>query len=158
MRPSNEDYFMELAHAISHRATCLRHHVGCVIVDSTNRIISTGYNGAPSGLKHCLDIGCIRDKEGITSGERQEYCRGAHAEQNALIQAEDRDKLAGATLYCTHTPCLMCLKMILNAKIRKVIHGGNYPVSNLAKDLISESGIVFLECSPEMARRLHPDE
>jgi len=144
-RPDNDTYFIIIAHAVSARATCLRHQVGCVIVDSTNRIISTGYNGAPAGLTHCLDIGCIRDKEKIPSGEKQEYCRGVHAEQNALIQAEDRDKLAGATLYCTHTPCLMCIKMILNAKIKRVVHGGEYPITDLGWDLIKEAEIEFEE-------------
>ncbi len=145
MRPDNDEYFMNVAHAICTRATCIRHNVGCVIVDNTHRIISTGYNGAPSGLKHCLELGCIRDQKKIPSGEKQEYCRGVHAEQNALIQAEDRDKLAGATLYSTHTPCLMCLKMLLNAGIIRVVHGGQYPVTDLAWDLIKESGIVFEE-------------
>ena len=152
-RPNLENYFMVIAHAVARRATCTRHHVGCVIVDQTNRIISTGYNGAPTGLKHCLDVGCIRDKKNIPSGERQEYCRGAHAEQNALIQAEDRDKLNGATLYCTHTPCLMCLKMILNAKIHTVFHGGNYPVTDLADALIHESGLVFIDSSALITKK-----
>jgi dCMP deaminase len=144
-RPDNDTYFMNIAKAVSERATCKRHKVGCVIVDNTNRQISQGYNGAPSGLDHCLDIGCIRDKENIPSGEKQEYCWGAHAEQNALIQAEDRDKLNGATLYCTHTPCLMCLKMLLNAKIKRVVHGGQYPVTDLAWKLIEQSKIKFEE-------------
>jgi dCMP deaminase len=145
MRPNTDNYFMEIARAFSRRATCLRHNVGCVIVDSSNRVISTGYNGAPKGLQHCLDIGCIRNQKKIPSGERQEYCRGVHAEQNALIQAEDRDKLTGGTLYCTHTPCLMCLKMILNAGIIRIVHGGKYPVTDLAWDLIKEAKIDFEE-------------
>jgi len=143
MRPDKDNYFMTLAQGISRRATCLRHNVGCIIIDSSNHVISTGYNGAPKGLAHCLDVGCIRNEKKIPSGERQEYCRGVHAEQNALIQAEDRDKLAAGTLYCTHTPCLVCLKMILNTGIIQVVHGGNYPVTNLAWDLIQESGIKF---------------
>jgi dCMP deaminase len=107
--------------------------------------MSSGYNGAPAGLRHCIDMGCIRNEKKIPSGEKQEYCRGVHAEQNALIQAEDRDKLNGATLYCTHTPCLMCVKMILNAKIKRVVHGGQYPVIDLAQGLINESGVIFEE-------------
>jgi len=153
MRPDNDEYFMNIAHAICARATCKRHNVGCVIVDSTHRIISTGYNGAPSGLAHCLELGCIRDKMNIASGERQEYCRGVHAEQNALIQAEDRDKLAGATLYCTHVPCLMCLKMLLNAKILRVVHGGQYPITDLAWDLIKASGIEFEEYGTGLTKK-----
>jgi len=145
MRPDKDNYFMEIAVAIGRRATCLRHKVGCVIVDSRSQIISTGYNGAPKGLQHCLDRGCIRDQKKIPSGEKQEYCFGVHAEQNTLIQAEDRDKLAAGTLYCTHTPCLMCLKMILNAGIVRVVHGGKYPITDLAWDLIRESGIKFEE-------------
>jgi len=144
-RPSNDNYFMEIAGAIGRRATCMRHNVGCVIIDRTNRIVSSGYNGSPRGLKHCLELGCIRDDKKIPSGEQQEYCRGVHAEQNALIQAEDRDKLAAGTLYCTHTPCLMCLKMILNAGILRIVHGGRYPMTDLAWDLIKESGIKFEE-------------
>jgi dCMP deaminase len=152
-RPDNDEYFMFLAYGFARRATCIRHKVGCVIVDSTNRLISSGYNGAPSGLEHCVDIGCIRDKKKIPAGEKQEYCWGAHAEQNALIQAEDRDKLNGATLYCTHTPCLMCLKMILNAKITRVVHGGRYPVTDLAWDLIHGAGIDFEEYGTGLTKR-----
>ena len=140
-RVEKDVYFMNIATAVSERATCLRHHVGCVIVDSKNRIISTGYNGAPAGLAHCLDIGCIRDKKNIPSGTQQEYCRGVHAEQNALIQAEDRTKLQGATLYCTHRPCVMCTKMVLTAGIKRIVHGGHYPEHALAKQLIEESAV-----------------
>jgi len=144
-RPSKDGSFMDQARAVARSSTCLRRAVGCVIVDGSNYMVSTGYNGAPSGLPHCTDpeIGCIRDQKNIPSGERQEYCRAVHAEQNALIQAEDRNKLASGTLYCTHMPCIMCLKMILNAKIRRVVHGGQYPVTDLAQSLIKESGIVF---------------
>ncbi len=144
-RMSKDTYFMNIANAVSLRATCLRHKVGCVIVDTENHIISTGYNGAPADLPHCLDVGCIRDKKHIPSGTQQEYCRGVHAEQNALIQAEDRTKLRGATLYCTHRPCVMCTKMILTAGIRRIVHGGHYPEHELAAALITESNIAFEE-------------
>jgi len=152
MRPDHDEYFMDMAKHAATRATCIRHNVGCIIVDASQKVIATGYNGAPPNLPHCLDVGCIRDKEGIPSGEKQEYCYGVHAEQNALIQAEDRDKLAASTLYCTHTPCLMCIKMILSAKILRVVHGGEYPLSWLGSKLIEQSGILFQEYSHELHR------
>lgn len=85
-RPSWDEYFLEMAHLVAKRSTCLRRSVGAVLVKD-KRILATGYNGAPSGLKHCVDIGCLRQKLKIPSGERHELCRALHAEQNALIQA-----------------------------------------------------------------------
>ena len=126
-RLSLDDYFMEIAFVVAKRSTCLRNHVGAVIAKD-KRILTTGYNGAPSGLEHCLDIGCIRDEKNIKSGERHELCRAVHAEQNALIQAALHGiSIEGATLYCTHQPCILCAKMIINAKIKKVIFEIPYP-------------------------------
>ncbi len=118
-RPAWDDYFMRIARDVSTRATCLRRQVGAVIVRD-RRILLTGYNGAPKGLAHCQEVGCH-----LVGG----HCvRCLHAEQNAIIQGAfngvSTDK---ATLYCTHQPCNMCAKMIVNAGIIKVVIGGEYP-------------------------------
>ncbi|AGK60318.1 Deoxycytidylate deaminase [Archaeoglobus sulfaticallidus PM70-1] len=135
-RPDIDTYFMSIAKLVASRSTCLRQNVGAVIVKD-KRILSTGYNGAPTGLAHCLDIGCLREELNIASGERHELCRAVHAEQNAIIQAAVHGvSIAGATLYTTHQPCIMCAKMIINAKIKKVIYGKKYP---------DERGLQFLK-------------
>ena len=129
-RPSLDEYFLEIAFVVSKRATCLRKNVGAVIVRD-KRILSTGYNGAPSGLKHCLEIGCIREQEKIPSGTRHEKCRAVHAEQNAIIQAAIHGvSIAGATLYCTHQPCILCAKMLINSDIKRVVYAISYPDSD----------------------------
>lgn len=139
-RPCIDKYFLNIAKVVSSRSTCLRNNVGAVIVRD-KRIIATGYNGAPAGLDHCLDIGCIREQEGIPSGTRHEKCRAVHAEQNAIIQASLHGvDLAGATLYCTHQPCILCAKMIVNANIKKVVYKKDYPDSDSVK-LFQEAGI-----------------
>lgn len=126
-RPSLDEYFLEIAFVVGKRATCLRKNVGAVIVRD-KRILATGYNGAPSGMDHCLEIGCIRDLEKIPSGTRQEKCRAVHAEQNAIIQAAIHGvSIAGATIYCTHQPCILCAKMIINSNIKKVVYANLYP-------------------------------
>jgi len=135
-RPDLDDYFMEIAKVVSKRSTCLRQNVGAVIVRD-KRILSTGYNGAPMGLPHCLDIGCLREQLNVPSGERHELCRAVHAEQNAIIQAAYHGvSIKGAILYTTHQPCIMCAKMIINAGIKKVIYGSEYA---------DERGIEFLK-------------
>ena len=119
-RPTWSEYFAEIALMVATRSTCLRRKVGAVIV-MNKRILTTGYNGAPSGVAHCLDIGCLREELGIPSGQRHELCRGLHAEQNAIIQAATHGvSIAGAELYCTNLPCSICTKMIINAGIKKV--------------------------------------
>lgn len=139
-RPSWDEYFMKIAHLVAERSTCLRRKVGAIIVKD-KRIISTGYNGAPRGIAHCLDTGCLREKLGIPSGERQELCRGAHGEQNAIIQAASSGvSMEEATMYCTTAPCSTCAKMIINAGIRRLVLGGRYP-DTLGEDLIAEAGI-----------------
>jgi dCMP deaminase len=139
-RPSWDEYFMKITHLVAERSTCLRRRVGAVIVKE-KRIISTGYNGAPKGLAHCLETGCLREKLGIPSGERHELCRGAHAEQNAIIQAAGGGtSMEGATMYCTNSPCASCTKMIINAGIRRLVLGTRYPDS-LGEELIREAGI-----------------
>jgi len=139
-RPSWDEYFMKITHLVAERSTCLRRKVGAIIVKN-KRIISTGYNGAPMNLAHCLDIGCMREQMGVQSGERHELCRGAHAEQNAIIQAASSGAgMTGATMYCTTAPCATCSKMIINAGIMRLVLGGKYP-DQLGEDLIREAGI-----------------
>ncbi len=139
-RPTWDEYFMKIAHLVAERSTCLRRRVGAVVVKD-KRIISTGYNGAPRGLRHCLEAGCLREQMGIPSGERQELCRGAHAEQNAIIQAASSGvSMEGATMYCTTAPCSTCSKMIINAGVRRLVLGDRYPDS-LGEALIAEAGI-----------------
>src|SRR5512139_430830 len=139
-RPSWEEYFMDITHLVAKRSTCLRRHVGAVLVKD-KKILATGYNGAPSRLDHCLDVGCLRQKLGIPSGERHELCRGLHAEQNAIIQAAYHGVgIRGATLYCTNHPCIICSKMIINAGIEKIIFEQGY-ADSLAKQMLKESKV-----------------
>lgn len=139
-RPSVDEYFMEIAGVVSKRSTCLRHKNGAVLVRD-NHIISTGYNGAPSGLPHCSEVGCLREKNKIPSGERHELCRGAHAEANAIVQAAlHGTSTEGSTMYSTHQPCSFCAKLIINAKIREVVYVFPYP-DQLALDLLAEAGV-----------------
>lgn len=134
---------MEIAALVAQRSTCLRRQVGAVIVRD-KRILATGYNGAPSGLKHCEEVGCLRDKLRIPSGERQELCRGLHAEQNAIIQAALMGvSLRDAILYCTHQPCIVCAKMLINAGIKKIVFRGEYP-DRLASSLLKEAKVQIL--------------
>ncbi len=139
-RPSWEDYFLQAADLVASRSTCLRRQVGAVLVRD-ERIIATGYNGAPRSIAHCLEIGCLREKMGIPSGERYELCRGVHAEQNALINAAYYGvSTKSAVLYCTNQPCLICARMIINAGIIKVVHRGNF-IDDLALEFMQEAGI-----------------
>jgi len=126
-RPDWDEYFMEIAEVVAKRSTCLRRQIGAVIVKD-KRILATGYNGAPTGLPHCPDLGCLRDEIGVPSGTRHEVCRALHSEQNAIIQAALYGVATrGATLYCTHQPCSLCAKMIINAGIGRVVFEGDYP-------------------------------
>jgi len=139
-RPDVDEYFLKIASVVAERSTCRRHHIGAVAVKDKH-ILATGYNGAPSGLKDCLELGCLRDELGIASGTRQEICRGIHAEQNVIIQATLHGvSLEGSTIYCTHTPCVLCAKMLVNAKIRRYVSFGRYD-DNSFKDLFREAGI-----------------
>src|SRR3989337_2391235 len=125
-RPDIDEYFLKIAAVVAERSTCRRHHVGAVAVKDKH-ILATGYNGAPSGLKDCLELGCLRDELGIKSGTRQEICRGIHAEQNVIIQASLHGvSLEGSTIYATHTPCRLCAKMLVNAKIKRFVSFGKY--------------------------------
>ncbi|WP_347489382.1 deoxycytidylate deaminase [Desulfoscipio sp. XC116] len=139
-RPAWDDYFMAITEVVARRSTCLRRQVGAVIVQE-HRILATGYNGAPAGMRHCLEIGCLREKRGIPSGERHELCRGLHAEQNALLQAAVHGiSIAGGVFYVTHQPCVLCAKMMANARISRVVYRGDYP-DRLALDVFEESGM-----------------
>jgi dCMP deaminase len=143
-RPSWDEYFMQIARVVATRSTCLRRHVGAVLVKD-KRILTTGYNGAPRGLPHCLEVGCLREQLGIPSGERQELCRGLHAEQNAIIQAAYYGvSIEGATLYCTHQPCITCAKMLINAGIKRIIFEEPYP-DELAEQMLREAKVELIK-------------
>ena len=139
-RPTVDEYFLKIASVVAERATCRRHHVGAVAVKDKH-ILSTGYNGAAAGSKDCLELGCLRDELGIPSGERHEICRGIHAEQNAIIQASLHGvSLEGSTIYCTHTPSILCAKMLVNARIKRFVTFGSYNDRSFV-DLFKEAGI-----------------
>lgn len=139
-RPSWDEYFLKIAGVVAERSTCIRRRVGAIIVKN-KRILATGYNGAPSGLAHCGESGCLRQKNNIPSGERQEICRGLHAEQNAIIQASQHGfSIEGSVMYCTTQPCITCAKMIINAGIVRVIFEGDYP-DNMSLGMLEEAGI-----------------
>ena len=141
-RPDIDEYFLKIASVVAERSTCRRHHVGAVAVKDKH-ILSTGYNGAAAGLKDCLELGCLRDEMKIPSGTRHEICRGIHAEQNAIIQASLHGvSLEGATVYVTHTPCILCAKMLANAKIKRFVTFGKY-ADDAFIDLFKEAEIQF---------------
>lgn len=141
-RPDIDEYFLKIASVVAERATCQRHHIGAVAVRDKH-ILATGYNGAPSGLHDCLELGCLRDELKIPSGTRHEICRGIHAEQNVIIQASLHGvSIQGATIYCTHTPCILCAKMLTNAKIERFVSFGKY-ADNEFIELFKEAGIEF---------------
>jgi len=139
-RPDNDTYFMDMAHLISTRSTCVRRQVGAVIVKD-KRVLTTGYNGSPKGTKHCEELGCIRDQQNIPSGTRHELCRGVHAEQNAVIQAAYFGiSIDGGTIYTTTYPCSMCSKILINAGIREIVYADSY-MDDLSKKLFDETNI-----------------
>ena len=141
-RPDINEYFLKIASVVAERSTCLRHHIGAVAVRDKH-ILSTGYNGAASGLKDCLELGCLRDELNIESGTRHEICRAIHAEQNVIIQAALHGiTLSGATVYCTHTPCILCAKMLVNSRIKRFVTFGNY-ADDAFKKLFQEAGVEF---------------
>lgn len=140
VRPDWDEYFMEIAHVVAKRSTCVRRQIGAVIVKG-HRILTTGYNGAPSGLAHCLETNCLRDELGIQSGTRHEMCRALHSEMNAIIQAAQHGvSTYESSLYCTHQPCSVCSRMIINAGIKRVIYTGDYP-DDFAMSLLQEANI-----------------
>jgi len=135
---------MSIARLVAGRSTCLRRKVGAVLVKD-KRILATGYNGAPSGLAHCLDIGCLREKMEIPSGERHELCRAVHAEQNCLCQAAHYGiPVEGAVIYCTNFPCVICAKMLINAGIKKIYYAEGYP-DELSQQMLNEAGVELIQ-------------
>ena len=139
-RPSWDQYFMDIVELVSRRSTCLRRKVGAILVRD-KRILATGYNGPPTGITHCSEVGCLRDRMGVPSGERHELCRGLHAEQNAIIQAALYGvSTKGSTIYCTNHPCIICSKMIINSGIVSFVYGEDYR-DELAEEMLAEAGI-----------------
>lgn len=139
-RPSWDEYFMEIAHVVAKRSTCLRRSVGAVIVKN-RQIVATGYNGTPKDLLHCSEVGCLREQLKVPSGKNHELCRGIHAEQNAVVQAAYHGvSVNGGTLYCTHQPCVVCTKILINAGIKRIVYANPYP-DKLAEDMMQSSGI-----------------
>ncbi len=142
-RPDWNQYFMSIAELVASRSTCLRRKVGAVIVKD-KRILATGYNGAPSGIRHCEETGCLREKLNVPSGQRHELCRGLHAEQNAIIQAALHGvEIKDSDLYCTNQPCIICTKMIINAGIKRIFYKNGYP-DELSLEMLNEAGIELI--------------
>jgi len=139
-RISADEYFLKIASVVAERSTCLRHHMGAVAVKDKH-ILTTGFNGAPAGVKDCLELGCLRNAQNIPSGTRTEICRAIHAEQNVIIQAALHGiSLEGCTIYCTHTPCVLCAKMMINARVKRVVIFTKYADDSF-KELFREAGI-----------------
>lgn len=139
-RPEWDEYFMGITRLVAGRTTCIRRAVGAVIVKD-KRILTTGYNGAPSGIAHCSAVGCLRAQLKVPSGERHELCRGIHAEQNAIIQAALHGvSIRGATLFCTTLPCSICAKMIINAGIRIIVYEDGY-ADEMSVAMLDEAGV-----------------
>jgi len=139
-RPSWPEYFMAITRLVAKRSTCLRRSVGAVLVKE-KRILATGYNGAPAGLKHCEEVGCLRENSSIPSGTRHELCRGLHAEQNVIIQAAYHGiSINGAVLFCTNKPCAICSKMLINAGIQEIYFLDGYEDA-LSDQMLAEAGV-----------------
>ena len=136
------DYFMGITELVAQRSTCCRRRVGAIAVKD-KRILATGYNGAPAGMADCLETGCLREELGVQSGERHELCRGLHAEQNVIIQAAIHGvSLKDAEIYCTHQPCLICSKMLINCGVKRVFFANPYP-DEMAENFLREAGVEF---------------
>ncbi|MCX5895934.1 MAG: cytidine/deoxycytidylate deaminase family protein [Proteobacteria bacterium] len=141
-RPDWTEYFMDITRLVARRSTCIRRQVGAIVVKD-KRVLATGYNGVPTGLAHCEDVGCIREKNNIPSGQRHELCRGLHAEQNTIIQAAYHGiSINGAILFCTTLPCSICLKMLINAGIKGIIYEQGYP-DDLTESLLQETDLTL---------------
>jgi len=143
-RPSWETYFMEIAVLVAKRSTCLRRSVGAVVVKD-RRLLSTGYNGAPTHVRHCQETGCLREQLKVPSGERHELCRGIHAEQNAIIQAAFHGvSIRDASLFCTNLPCSICAKMIINAGIKTIYYLSGY-ADSMSEEMLKEAGVTVFK-------------
>jgi dCMP deaminase len=148
-RPSWDEYFMDITCLVAKRATCLRRAVGAVVVRD-RRLLSTGYNGAPSNVRHCAEVGCLRQQLNVPSGERHELCRGIHAEQNAIIQAAYHGvSIKGATLFCTNLPCSICAKMIINAGIVRIVYQSGY-ADLISSEMLAEAGVELVQLSSSL--------
>ncbi|MDI9483654.1 MAG: dCMP deaminase family protein [Bacillota bacterium] len=144
-RPSWDEYFVSITKTVASRSTCLRRKVGAIIVKD-KRILTTGYNGAPRGVKSCLEIGrCLREELRVPSGQRHEICRALHAEQNAIIQAAYHGvRITGSSVYSTTQPCVLCAKMMINAGIRKIYYYEEYP-DQFSLDLLKEAEVELIK-------------
>jgi dCMP deaminase len=143
-RPSWEKYFMDITCLVAKRSTCTRRAVGAIIVKD-RRVLATGYNGAPSHVRHCAEVGCLRKQLNVPSGERHELCRGIHAEQNAIIQAAYHGaSIKGGTLFCTNLPCSICAKMIINAGIQRIIYQSGY-ADTISQEMLAEAQVELIQ-------------
>ena len=143
-RPSWNTYFMDIACLVAKRSTCTRRAVGAIVVKD-RRILATGYNGAPSNVRHCAKVGCLREQMNVPSGERHELCRGIHAEQNAIIQAAYHGvSINGASLFCTNLPCSICAKMIINAGIVRIVYRSGY-ADSLSREMLAEAQVELVQ-------------
>ena len=140
-RPGWDRYFMDIAHVAATRSNCSRRQVAAVLVRD-RRIISTGYNGTPRGVKNCCDGGCPRCNSNTPSGKNLHECLCSHAEENAIVQAAYHGiSVKGATLYTTYSPCLLCAKMIINAGIVEVVYHEHYSIDDVSTRLLHEAGV-----------------
>jgi len=147
VRPAWDTYFMEISCLVAKRSTCMRRKVGAIVVKD-RRILATGYNGAPSNVRHCSEVGCLREQLGVPSGERHELCRGIHAEQNAIIQAAYHGvSINKATLFCTNLPCSICAKMIINAGIERIVYQSGY-ADPLSAEMLTEADVELIKLEP----------
>ncbi len=146
-RPSWDEYFMGITQMVAQRSTCLRRKVGAMAVRD-KRILTTGYNGAPSNLKHCLELGCLREQRNIPSGQRHELCRALHAEQNVIIQAAYHGlSIAGSTIYSTTLPCVICAKMLINSGVKRIVYLEGY-ADQLSLEMLKEAGVSLEKFTP----------
>ena len=146
-RPSWPEYFMDITRLVANRSTCLRRKVGAILVKN-RRILATGYNGVPSGIRHCEEVGCLRERMSVPSGERHELCRGLHAEQNVIIQAAYHGiAINKSILYCTNKPCVICTKMLINAGITKIYYEDGYD-DPLSEEMCAEKNVELLRLKP----------
>jgi len=155
-RPTWDEYFMEMARVVARRSTCLRRHMGAILVRD-RRILATGYNGAPAGLPHCAEVGCRREQLGIPSGQRPELCRALHAEQNAIVQSALHGvSLKGAVLYCTNQPCVICAKMLINAGIKRIVYEADYP-DELALEMLDQARVELVRAPAPAGQQADPE-
>ena len=152
LRPSWPEYFLAITELVAQRSTCCRRKVGAILVRD-KRIIATGYNGAPTKVRHCLEVGCLREQLHIPSGERHELCRGLHAEQNAIIQAALHGvSVENATVYCTNMPCSICSKMLINAQVKAIYYLDGY-ADSLAESMLAEAGIPLIQMEKKTEKK-----